>query len=408
MKTGNRAGGLAVLLALAAGAAAGEPAGPTLTAGTESTITLPLSGAQLKVFLPANYNADTKWPVIFFYPGQGGKPSTGYIRHHTDDRDFIVVGVPYVTPDSDKPMPDFASRELQSFRAARQWLAAHASVDETRVYLGGISKGGWTTSLLGEPELPRLAGLIIVLAGRSFPFTTAPGAAAYRGKPIYIGDGETDNNMRPARQATTFFQTRGAAVTFEEYAGLGHATPPTASRLRVWLETQNRFHTRDAAALAEVGGWFTIALAGARAASESSEKFRLALELVRDPRLWLCPPPAGAQAQALLQEATARSPAKEEWNAETTYWSLLWKCTSLHTPDELRTTRDAFKKLSEENAASRWGRLAAEDYRFLSDAFDRTAAAKAASTTNFTTRSGVNNRGIPVPRMSGNKIIFDR
>ena len=28
-----------------------------------------------------------------------------------------------------------------------------------------------------------------------------PGGKSYRGKAVYIGDGETDNNMRPARQA---------------------------------------------------------------------------------------------------------------------------------------------------------------------------------------------------------------
>jgi len=406
MKTSKMAGGAAALLTLLASAGAGEPAGPALTAGTESTITLPLSGAQMKVFLPSNYAADAKWPVVFFYPGQGGKPTTGYIRRHTDDRDFIVVGLPYVTPDSDKPMPDFAARELPSLRAARQWLGAHASVDETRVYLGGSSKGGWTTSLLGEPELPHLAGLIILLAGRSYPFTTAPGGTAYRGKPIYIGDGETDNNMRPARQAATFFQRQGMVLTFEEYLGLAHATPPEAARLRTWLQVQNRYHTRDAAAQAELGQWCTNALTAARAATDVSEKFRLTLDLLRDPRLPLCGPQAGAAAQALLKEATARSPAKEEWAAENIYWNLLWKSTSLHTLDELRATRDGFQQLSTTYAATRWGQLAAEDCRFLSEAYDRSVAAN--PPPQRAAPSGVNNRGIPVPRMSGNKIIFDR
>ena len=404
MKTFLQAVCGAVLLALAASAASGQ----TLTAGTESAVTLPLSGAQMLVFLPTNYKPDTKWPIVFFYPGQGGKPTTHLIRQHTGDRDYIVVGLPYVTPDSDKPQPEFASRELQSFRAARQWLVAHASTDEARVFLGGTSKGGWTTSLLGEPELPRLAGLIIVLAGRSFTAASAPGGAAYRGKPVFIGDGETDNNMRPARQAATFFQLQGAAMTFEEYAGLGHATPPEAPRLRTWLQTQARYYKRDAAALAELGAWFTNALTTARAATDAGEKFRLTLDLVRDPRLWLCPAAAGSAAQALLKEVTARSPARESWAAESAYWDLLWKVTSLRTLDELRATRDGFKKLADDHPALRWGQLAAEDYRFLSDAYDRSVAAKAATTNNFTTHPGVNNRGIPVPRRVGNKIIFER
>ena len=406
MKTGNRVGVLAALLALAASTAMGETYGHALTPGAEVSTPLP-SGTHMKVFLPSNYRPDAKWPVIFFYHGQNGSPTTGLIRQYTSDRDYIVVGLPYVTPEGDKPVPDFANRELPNLRVARQWLAAHASTDEARVYLGGVSKGGWATSLLGETELPRLAGLIILLAGRSYPFATAPGGTAYRGKPIYLGDGETDNNMRSARQATTFFQRQGAQVTFEEYLGLGHTMPQEAPRLRTWLLTQSRYAARDVAAQAALGQWFTNAVTAIKATADVSEKFRLALDLIRDPRLWLCQPPAGATAQQLLQEATARAPAKEEWNAENTYWNLLWKVTNLRTPDDLRSTRDGFLQVSVTYPNTRWSKLATEDYRILSDAYDRTMATKT-TLTNITTRAGVNNRGIPTPRWSGNKIIFDR
>ena len=389
-----------------AGPAAGATSGPALTPGAEASVPL-LAGTHMLVFLPSNYRPEVKWPVIFFYHGQNGSPTTSWIRQHTDERDYIVVGLPYLTPEGDQPEPEFANRELPNLRAARQWLAGHASTDETRVYLGGVSKGGWAASRLGEPELPRLAGLIMVLAGRSYPCATAPGGAAYRGKPLYVGDGETDNNMRPARQAVMFFQRQGAQVTFEEYLGLGHAMPPEAPRLRTWLLAQHRYATRTTAAQAELGPWFTNAVAAARAAGEVSEKFRLALELARDPRLYYCGPPAGAAVQSLLQEAAARSPAREEWNAETTYWNLLWKVATLRTPDELRATRDGFQQLNATCPNTRWGRLAAADYRALADAYDRTLAARS-NPTNSTSRSGVNARGIPVPRWSGNKIIFDR
>jgi acetyl esterase/lipase len=396
-----------VIVALSLCATASEPAMQTLTAGAESTVAVPQTGARMKVFLPTNYQPNAKWPVVFFFPGTGGAASTALVRQYTGDRDYIVVGLPYVTPNTEQPLPDFVSRELQNFRAARQWLATHASTDEARVYLGGISKGGWTTTQVGEAELPRLAGLIILLAGRGHPFSVAPGGTAYRGKPIYLGDGETDNNMRPARQATTFYQTRGAAVTFEEYPGIGHAMPQEAPRLRTWLLAQYRYANRDAAAQAELAAWFTNAVAAVKAATEVGEKFRLALDLVRDPRLWLCPPPAGATAQQLLQAATARSPTKEEWIAETTYWSLLWKTTNLRVPEDLRAARDGFLQITVTYPTTRWAKLAAEDHRILADAYTRTMAART-SLTNITTHSGAGTRGIPVPRWSGNKIIFDR
>ena len=128
--------------------AMGETYGHALTPGVEVSVSLP-SGAHMKVFLPANYRPDAKWPVIFFYHGQNGSPTTSLIRQHTGDHDYIVVGMPYITPEGDKPVPDFAGRELPALRAARQWIATHASTDEARVYLGGVSKGGWAASLLG-------------------------------------------------------------------------------------------------------------------------------------------------------------------------------------------------------------------------------------------------------------------
>ena len=80
-------------------------------------------------------------------------------------------------------------RELASYRVARSWLAAHASVDESRVFMAGVSKGGWTASSLGEMDLARLGGLIILLAGRPYASTRTLPVAALHNKPIYIGTG---------------------------------------------------------------------------------------------------------------------------------------------------------------------------------------------------------------------------
>ena len=78
--------------------------------------------------------------------------------------------MPYV-PDGDRPstaqgQTAYLKSELASLHDARSWLTAHASVDEARVFLAGASKGGWTVGLLGEAELPKVGGLIILLAGR--------------------------------------------------------------------------------------------------------------------------------------------------------------------------------------------------------------------------------------------------
>src|SRR5262245_50820617 len=45
-----------------------------------------------KVYLPENWSAEKKWPVIFFYPWTGGRANTSVMRDHTGGRDFIVIG----------------------------------------------------------------------------------------------------------------------------------------------------------------------------------------------------------------------------------------------------------------------------------------------------------------------------
>ena len=76
--------------------------------------------------------------------------------------------------------------------------------------IAGISMGGWMTTSLGERELPSIAGMVILLAGRPMHAKPLPPGTSLRNIPVYIGAGETDPNMMPARKAREFYKRNGA------------------------------------------------------------------------------------------------------------------------------------------------------------------------------------------------------
>ncbi len=416
---------LAVLCALAAGtglvpmtvAATGEP---LLTAGVDATVALPASGCAMKVCLPDNYDADHKWPVVFFYPGVGGAPDTTLMRRFTEGRDYIVVGLPYVATDDHPQSPQAQAAglksELAGFRDARAWVTAHASVDETRVFLAGASKGGWTASSLGELELPRLGGLIILLAGR--PSGPVLATAGLRNMPIYIGAGETDPNLLPARRAREVYKRNGALVTLEEYAGHGHEVPLDAVRLRAWLQVQGRYHEEAAAQrpqeemTAQVNGIFNSVTAETNALAQYVQL----LALAEDPRLRLCDPAVLRQLSTRFASLIQASPARDEWGAEKTFSDLLYREACIQRLADLKAVLDGFQGLTRDFPQTRCGRLAAQYLPHLAEAYQKSAEAtrraqesqptKPANTVTPAFPMSGSRESIPVPVREGNKIRF--
>jgi predicted esterase len=380
------------------------------------------------VYLPSNYSADQKWPAIFFYHGMGGSPDTSLLRRFTDGRDYVVVGMSYAeaetTPRSPQEQERYLRRELEHFRAARNWLTAHASIDETRLIMAGVSKGGWTVGVLGEMELPRLAGLIILLAGRPESHAPKPAAGVFQNKPIYIGDGETDLNMRPARHTRELYRRNGAVVTFEEYAGKGHEVPQVAPRLSAWLEANGRCRQTagQEAARKELAGELETRFAAAAAETNALTQYGRLLDLVEDPRTRLCSPAVLSQTKSQLVSLARSSPVKEEWTAEATFNDLVYRETCIRRLADMKAVLDGYQKLAQLYPQTRYGKLSAQYAPHLADAYQKSVEATAKAnanrpaggTTNTTSSvkpvfpvSGPGRPPILIPVRKGNKITFE-
>lgn len=202
-----------------------------------------MDSGHFMVYVPIDYNDEQDWPVIFFYPGQGGKPMTWPFKHITEGKGFIVVGMGYTTNDNG-PMNegqyiDYMKRERRSLLEVKRYLSEHLKIDEKRLFVSGCSKGGWHTAALLEGSPKIWAGAVIFAAGRTRAvnlLTSGAAKQALRGKPVYIGAGETDANLSAAKKAVTYYEKIGAKVTFEEYKGQGHiCSPPDPKILYSWL-----------------------------------------------------------------------------------------------------------------------------------------------------------------------------
>ncbi|MFA5423914.1 MAG: hypothetical protein WC374_08665 [Phycisphaerae bacterium] len=212
---------------------------PDLRPGAESKFTF--EGDELVIFIPNDYNDSNALPVIFYYHGQGGKPDVGFFRYVTDSNGFIIIGMSYTyepkPPASAARYANYLKTEMRRVGKLILYLQRDLGVkiDNNKLIVSGISKGGWFTSEAIEYRPQPWAGAIIIAAGR-VRTTDYPGVKKLKDKLIYIGVGETDPNRKSGELANGFYRRYGAIVTFEIYEGLGHAPNPHSQILKQWLK----------------------------------------------------------------------------------------------------------------------------------------------------------------------------
>ncbi len=202
-----------------------------------------IGGKHFIVYVPSDYTDEYGWPVIFFYHGMDGQPTTWPFKQITSGRGFIIVGMEYIHRGKAKRTKrqyiDYLKRERRSILEVKEYICEHLRVDEKRLFITGSSKGGWHTSSMLEISTRAWAGAVILAAGRHRivnVLISKAGKKALRGKPIYIGAGEKDVNLASAKRAASYYRRRGAEVTFEEYKGEGHAFDHTRpKKLYDWL-----------------------------------------------------------------------------------------------------------------------------------------------------------------------------
>ncbi len=141
-----------------------------LSAGRETTLEVPLwngegvESTELAVRIPPDHAADRPAPLLLLAHGSGGtgRGQTGLFAAATDALGMVVVA-PYESGPNDGY--HYSDRERRITLSAIRWCKRHLRIDDDRVFLGGISRGGHLTWDLGTREPTEFAGLIPMIGG---------------------------------------------------------------------------------------------------------------------------------------------------------------------------------------------------------------------------------------------------
>ena len=215
---------------------------PTLLPGREVRITAPKTEKTFLLYVPIDYTDKRPFPVIFCYHGYRGSATTWPFKQVTKGEGFIIVGMNYAT-DAYYHKLRFTTTgpEKIFFDEALEIISTRVNVDQDYIFMGGYSQGGYSTTVLGEQMLDRLAGNLVLGAGRCYVDMNPPPEELIRGHPFFYGVGELDDPHYPrAKRALQFYTECGADVTFEGWEDETHKLSPewmTKTRMREWLIT---------------------------------------------------------------------------------------------------------------------------------------------------------------------------
>ena len=213
---------------------------PTVSPGTEVRITAPKTGKTFLFYVPVDYTDKRSFPVIFCYHGYRGTATTWPFKQVTKGRGFIIVGMNYAT-DAYYHKLRFTTTEPEKifFDEALDIISTRVNVDQDYIFMGGYSQGGYSTTVLGEQLLDRLAGNLVLGAGRCYVDMNPPPAELIHGHPFFYGVGALDDPHYPrAKRALQFYTECGADVTFEDWKDETHKLSPQwmmKTKMREWL-----------------------------------------------------------------------------------------------------------------------------------------------------------------------------
>jgi len=221
-----------------------KPSVKSQTGFLNRTVTINNTTYRYQVYIPADFSPKKKWPVILFFHGAGERGDDGVlqmkvglapaIRQHTERFPCLVV-----FPQCRDKQVWFGEMEQQALQALDQSINEFNG-DPQRIYLTGLSMGGYGTFYLASRHPGKFAAMAPICGGvvppPSFPFP--PDAAAHipieqpyetiakkiDNMPIWIFHGDADNviPVTESRQMTEALRAMGGNVKYTEYAGVNH------------------------------------------------------------------------------------------------------------------------------------------------------------------------------------------
>ncbi len=201
--------------------------------------------AKYALFVPHDYKGDKPYPLILFLHGSG---ETG-----TDGKKQTYVGLGPVLRMQEKAFPCFVlmpqsqertwqadSKDAQRALAILDLVMKNYKIDDKRLYLTGLSMGGFGTWSLAAKYPDRWAAIVPVCGGGD-----PDQAKTFKDVPCWVFQGDADTAVTPdhSRKMVEALKAAGGAPKYTEYAGIGHNSWEMAyntPELYEWLLQQHK------------------------------------------------------------------------------------------------------------------------------------------------------------------------
>jgi len=191
--------------------------------------------------LPAGYeNDDRRWPLMLFLHG-AGESGESLAKVKANGPPKLIAGneraFPCIVVSPQSPgrgwNPDYLAALLDDICAAYR-------VDPERIYLTGLSIGGYGSWMLAAAQPDRFAAIVPICGGGN-----PADADKLKGIPIWVFHGAEDKTVKleNSTKMVDALKARGSDVKFTVYPGVGHDswTETYANpELYDWLFAQKR------------------------------------------------------------------------------------------------------------------------------------------------------------------------
>jgi predicted peptidase len=201
--------------------------------------------AKYVLFIPYDYTGEKPYPLILFLHGLGESGADGHkqvevglgpaIKRQESTFPFITI-----FPQSQKRTWQAGSTDAKRALSILEEVQKQYRVDPQRIYLSGLSMGGYGTWSLAMAEPQRWAAMVPICGGGD-----ARQAAKIKDIPCWCFHGAADKvvNVERSRAMIKALEASGGKPKYTEYPGVGHkswdeayATPD----LFTWLSEQKR------------------------------------------------------------------------------------------------------------------------------------------------------------------------
>ena len=174
------------------------------------------------LYVPDAYNrTPTKWPLVLFLHGAGERgDDLELVKKHGPPK-LIAQGreFPAIIVSPQCPKDTWWTDHVAALEALLDEIVARYRVDEDRIYVTGISMGGFGTWALAFDQPQRFAALGVI-CGRGDPAK----AALLKHVPIWVFHGAKDQTvpLKDSQDMVEALQAAGGSPKFTVYPDAGH------------------------------------------------------------------------------------------------------------------------------------------------------------------------------------------